>query len=936
VSVVAIVPAKDSAGSVGATVGALWRTADQVVVVDDGSSDDTAARAEDAGARVVRLAKNVGKGGAVAAGVAAAPEADVYLLIDADVGDTAGAASVLLAPVLSGAADMTVGVLPAAGSKGGFGRVRELARRGIKRACGFEARAPLSGQRAVRGELLRSLALADRFGLEVGLTIDAVRAGARVVEVDVAMDHRHTGRRLAGFRHRARQGGDVVRALWPRVTTARQRLTAVVALALLFTAASLVTAASAVPGSVGPSAQPDKVVVFGMPGLSWSDLGTGRLPTVDRMVGEGAVAAMSVRTAGKTPSTAEAYATLGAGSRVVGPAALADSQDAGGGVVVLGAPAALRANRHKHLPTDPGALGDALRAAGKRAAVVGNADTDTLVWRPAASAVMDRNGRVDAGEVGARLLNHRPEAPFGLAASPTELVSAAVSAMRSADVVVVDPGDLDRAARWSAVAPPPSASAASAARRTALTSTDEVLGRLLAATPPRTLVLLMSVVPRGAEWRTTPVVAWGAGVRHGYLHSPSVRRVGVVTLTDLAPTILASVSAAVPDAMIGHPLRYRPGPVNLDALRRLDRDAAFRERLYFPVTLAYIIFQALIYLLAMVVIGRGGSAVSRRGRVTTLLRWVVLAIAAWPLATFVLRAIPNAAAVPGLAVPLLVGVSAVVALVASRARRHPLSALSWILGLTVALLLVDVATGARLQTSSILGYSLHTAARFTGLGNTAFAVLAASAVLWGVAHLSYAPRPREALWAVAAVFALVIVFDGAPSLGDDIGGILTLVPVLGLALIALSGRRVRLRTVVVAGLVTVLVLGAATGVELLRPAGSRTHVGQLATNVEHHGSGSLTTTVERKLQTNLRTYKSVWLWLIVVIAVYLLFFFAWGHGWTWLVPRGSPLRIGVVATLAVGLLGNALNDSGAVVTALVFVYLGPFLTLLALDRRQPA
>jgi hypothetical protein len=933
VTVVAIVPAKDSAASIGATVAALRPMADEVVVVDDGSSDDTAARAEGAGARVVRLPRNVGKGAAVAAGVAASPEADVYLLIDADVGDTAGAAAVLLAPVVSGAADMAVGVLPAAGSKGGFGRVRELARRGIRRGCGFEARAPLSGQRAVRGELLRSLALADRFGLEVGLTIDAVRAGARVVEVDVAMDHRHTGRRLAGFRHRARQGGDVVRALWPRLTTARQRLGAIVLIALVFTAASLVTAAQAVPGSVGPSAQPDKVLVFGMPGLSWSDLGTGAVPTVDRMIGDGAVAAMSVRTAGKTPSTAEAYATLGAGSRVVGPAALADARNAGQGVVVAGAPAALRANRHKHLPTDPGALGDALRAAGRRAAVVGNADTDSLVWRPAAAALMDRNGRVDAGEVDARLLDHRPEAPFGLAARPTEVVSAATSALRSADVVVVDPGDLDRAARWAGVSPP---GTASAARHTALASTDEILGRLLAAAPPGTLVLLVSVVPRGSEWRTTPVVAWGAGVRHGYLHSPSVRRVGVVTLTDLAPTVLASVSAPVPDAMIGHPLRYRPGPVSLDALRRLDRDAAFRERLYFPVTLAYIIFQALIYLLAMAVIGRGGSAVSRRGRVATLLRWVVLAIAAWPLATFVLRAIPNAAAVPGLAVPLLVGVSAAIALVAGRARRHPLSPLSWILGLTMALLLVDVATGARLQTSSILGYSLHTAARFTGLGNTAFAVLAASAVLWGVAHLSYAPRRREALWAVAAVFAVVIVFDGAPSLGDDIGGILTLVPVLGLALFALSGRRVRLRTVVVAGLVTVLALGTATGVELLRPAESRTHVGQLATNVEHHGSGSLRTTIERKLQTNLRTYKSVWLWLIVVIAVYLVFFFAWGDGWTWLVPRGSPLRIGVVATLAVGLLGNALNDSGAVVTALVFVYLGPFLTLLALERRQPA
>ena len=115
---------------------------------------------------------------------------------------------------------MTIAVLPSAGRRGGLGLVRNLSRWGIRRACGFVAVAPLSGQRAVRADLLRSLEPAARFGLEVGLTIDAVRQGARVVEVPVALDHRHTGRRLSGFAHRGRQGTDVVRALWPRLSSA--------------------------------------------------------------------------------------------------------------------------------------------------------------------------------------------------------------------------------------------------------------------------------------------------------------------------------------------------------------------------------------------------------------------------------------------------------------------------------------------------------------------------------------------------------------------------------------------------------------------------------------------------------------------------------------------------------------------------------------------
>jgi len=222
VRVVALVAAFDRADTVGATVEALLRLdrVETVWVVDDGSTDATGEVAAWAGATVCRLPVNVGKGGAVAAGVVATPDAEVYLLIDADVGSTAAAAGDLLDPVLTGDAEMTIGVLPGAEGRGGFGLVRRVAGAGITRACGFRPRAPLSGQRAVSASLLRSLRLASRFGLETALTIDAVRAGARVREIEVGLEHRHTGRGLAGFTHRAGQGRDIVAALWPRLVGA--------------------------------------------------------------------------------------------------------------------------------------------------------------------------------------------------------------------------------------------------------------------------------------------------------------------------------------------------------------------------------------------------------------------------------------------------------------------------------------------------------------------------------------------------------------------------------------------------------------------------------------------------------------------------------------------------------------------------------------------
>jgi hypothetical protein len=959
--VVALIPAKDRADSIAATVTAVAALDDvtRILVVDDGSTDATSDAARAAGAEVLRLPHNRGKGGAIAAGLAAAPDGDVYLLVDADVGDTARAVGALLAPVLAGDADMTIGVLPSAGGRGGFGTVKNLARRGIHRAAAFDARAPLSGQRAISGPLLRSLELAPRFGLETALTIDAVRAGARVVEVPVDMDHRHTGRRLAGFRHRARQGADIVRVLWPRLTTPRQRIAIIVAISVLLGAWMLWSGDRWIPEAKPLADRPSKVVLFGMSHLSFDDLGSGDVPNLDRLRSGGAVAAMSVRTQSGRPTTVEGYATLGAGTRVRARADAADAFDASspfeggtagdvaarrtgrtptGSIVVLGYPATVRLTTGKHLSSEPGALGDALHAAGLRTAVVGNADdpgSDLDVApeyeRPLAIALADRTGSVDTGSVERTLLQQDAAAPFGVRFDRARTMDAVRGALRTADVVAIDPGDLDRATAYRALSLD---KAAETARRDALRRTDALLADVVRELPPDALLLVVSVSPPSGGWRLTPMVAAGAGIEHGYVNSPSVKRLGVVTVTDVAPTILRALGASVPDGMIGHSFRYDARPTDLGYLRNLDRDAGYRERIYFPITVVYIVVQALLYLFAMLVLGRdrGGRGIAR------FLRLAVLVIAAFPLATFVFRAIPEVARLGNGGVAVLLAIDALLVWLATRARRHALSPLSWLVWATAVLIIVDLATGARLQYSSLLGYSLHTAARFFGIGNTAFAALAASAAIAACIHVQYAPRRRDALVTAGALLVLAVIADGAPSLGDDVGGILTLVPVFGLMLVALSGRRLSWRTVGWVALALVVVLGLATGIDLLRPADSRTHLGRFVSDLFGGGSGESSTTVARKLATNVRVLgASIWTWMVPIIAVFSLFLLVYMDRGRELLPRGSALRIGAYAALAAGLLGFAVNDSGVVVTALVFVYLGPYLTLLALhaDRGDP-
>lgn len=224
--VAALIPAFDEEERVAATVRAV-RGLDgvgRVIVIDDASSDDTARRAEEAGAKVVRLAFNVGKGAALDAGAARVEEADIVLLLDADLAESAAQATVLLEPVLAGVADMTIATFPRPAGKAGFGLVKGLARWGIARmGGGFQAEAPLSGQRALnRRAMAAARPFASGYGVEVALTVRALRAGLRVTEVPTTMSHAATGRNVAGFVHRGRQFVHVAVALFKLAVEPRE------------------------------------------------------------------------------------------------------------------------------------------------------------------------------------------------------------------------------------------------------------------------------------------------------------------------------------------------------------------------------------------------------------------------------------------------------------------------------------------------------------------------------------------------------------------------------------------------------------------------------------------------------------------------------------------------------------------------------------------
>jgi glycosyltransferase involved in cell wall biosynthesis len=213
---VVLVAARNEADRIGQTLVALVAAFPRalLVVADDSSTDATAEVAAANGALVIGGEPGtdpLGKGGNMTRAASAAIELasegvePVFLLCDADLGASAGALRALVEEVADARSELAIATFSRRVG-GGFGFALRYAHDAIERLCGYDATAPISGQRALSSAALRAVfPFAGGYGMEIGITVDAVRAGMRVSEIELPLEHRATGRSFSGFVHRARQ-----------------------------------------------------------------------------------------------------------------------------------------------------------------------------------------------------------------------------------------------------------------------------------------------------------------------------------------------------------------------------------------------------------------------------------------------------------------------------------------------------------------------------------------------------------------------------------------------------------------------------------------------------------------------------------------------------------------------------------------------------------
>lgn len=679
-----------------------------------------------------------------------------------------------------------------------------------------------------------------------------------------------------------------------------------------------------------------------------------------RAMGRGASGMMNVRTLGGGDS-ASGFLSLAAGARaqggrssglafhrgetVGGRTAAAEyaaitGAEADGEIVHLGVGELLRlqAQQRQRLLR----LGEALRAGGKAAAVVGNADVPGAPRRLAPLLVMSEEGTVLHGDVRRGGIESDPSSPAGWRTNPAEAVAAVLRFLEGADVVVYEFGDLARLEEVEHSLPPPRAEEL---RREALERLGALVHGMLGAlqaleeegTEASWSLYLLSPSPSAASGRAgvllTPVALWTDGTNQGaLLTSSSTRRLGIVTNTDFLRTFLAGLRLLPPGRGAMGAWESVETPGALAALLSQYQAIKNVHFLRLPVIQPY--FFTVLGLIAggvaLVLLVRHG-ALSWSHRWSVVWRQLLATVLTFPAALLLVPLSPGSLAPPSPARAwgwILLWMALLTALSTWIGRGSRLGAAGAVALITALLVGLDTARGAPLMQRSLLGYDPVAGSRYYGVGNEYMGVLLGSLAVAAAFLLEQLPLRRKALFPVIA-FAGAALLLGHPGLGINVGGALSAAVAAGAAHQFGRGRALRLRTALL-WLLGGLILLAASGLfDLLVTPERPSHLGQTVERVSEDGADPLWALFERKLAVNLKLIRLT-VWSRVALSSFALLGVTLFHP-NWLASalrREHPWLFAMARTAVVGAAAAlVLNDSGVVAASTLSLW--PVMAVLA-------
>lgn len=687
------------------------------------------------------------------------------------------------------------------------------------------------------------------------------------------------------------------------------------------------TAASAAPATArapGTSAARAPVVLIGTGGLTWSDVSAQGTPALWSYLQDGSGAVMTIRSVFTNTCPIDGWLGLSSGARAAGPgpdnalrrapsqpcAPISPTVDG----VVRDWSTYLRGTRSNLFDAKIGLLGDEAEKAGVCVQAIGPG---------AAVAAATSDGRVAryAGYDAGRLTED-------LAACPVTIVD--VGSVRDPEGVA------------AGEATPPGTKAQQVA------AVDARIAAVTAAAPAGADLFVASLSDAGIQERLRLAAAKGPGYGPGILTSPSTRQPGLVQLQDLTVTVMSLAGLPVAPDLGGAVLGHEPAKDGSLALAKdrfqglVDYDQSSHEvhSLVPPFFNGVVYAQLLIYaVVALFWNGKIGSARTRL-RSLRLVRTVAVVAASIPAASFLANLIPwwrfgsPMLAILG-SVALFVALISAASLFGPWGRSH-FGPMVVVATATLLVLGLDVMTGSRLQLSSLMGLQPVIGGRFYGLGNVSFALFAVAAlILATVAANRYVVLGRPAVGAgVAAAICLVaVVVDGAPFWGADGGGPPAIIPAAGYLVLSVLGIKVTWRRGLLLGLGTVAIFLLVSFLDWLRPAASRSHLGNFMQSIIDGGAMNI---IIRKGQQNLDIlFGNYRLTLLVPIAlVFVIYVIARPTSWGSRAlqrsfDRAPVLRVGLISILVMLTIGFLDNDSGVAIPAVGATIAVPFIIATA-------
>lgn len=677
--------------------------------------------------------------------------------------------------------------------------------------------------------------------------------------------------------------------------------------------------------------------------LRLKELAELELPNFQRLLSEGSLGLLNTSTAGK-PIPENTYTTVAAGSRALGSGwtgkafhyeelteqilnqrGLLTPEELARGlgvkpanpqeIVNVGIYQLQDYNRRLKHTVEVGALGDLLRSNGVQTYLLGNADTYSQPKRFAAMLTLDKQGSAGQGQVGREILTVDRQFPYGLRTDYGKMAALFRQALSTSRFIVLETGDLSRLEDYKEVLAPVKYQEA---RLLTLQNIDRLVGEIiLAMDPQKDLLIVAAPTPQKEEAANhntlTPLLFYGKDVSPGILTSASTRRPGIVTNTDLAPTIAHFFGLTPPATFLGRPIYSIPSVDNLPSLLQLNARLVdnYHNR---PVILKTYVIMQIIFILSAIAL----LFFPRRALITKLFNFFLCYFLVSTYLLIVFRLFQTSIPLLSLAVFLALGLA-----VTTVIYRLPFDGLQKIVVLaffTSWTILADLCLGQHFIQNSPLGYDPIAGARFYGLGNELAGVLLGSTLLSSTLFFrSKAKLIRLGGISYLAITAFIVF---APQYGADVGGLISSTISFGFLLLSFGQKKVPAKYLILPA-ATVLLLAAVVSFDFFFNKENYSHMALTVSTIKEGGLKEVVNIISRKASMNLKLLNySIWSKILLSFLLAFAILLAWPRGFILRFKNQNPVFFQTFAAILIAsAVGLVVNDSGIIQAATTFIYL---------------